>query len=103
MLRPLPKRLQLAEGAAYGVTALTAWVALVRRGALQAGETLLVHGASGGTGHGRGAAGPPSGRHRHRHRQLGAQAAGGARRRARSTCSCVEAGAAGLSDAGARR
>jgi NADPH:quinone reductase len=32
------------------VTALTAWVALVRRGGLQPGETLLVHGASGGTG-----------------------------------------------------
>ena len=40
----------MAEGAAYGVAALTAWVALVRRGALQRGETLLVHGASGGTG-----------------------------------------------------
>ncbi len=49
-LRPLPAGLDFAEGAAYGVTALTAWVALVRRGALQRGETLLVHGASGGTG-----------------------------------------------------
>ena len=50
MLRPLPAALDFAEGAAYGVTAVTAWVALVRRGALQRGETLLVHGASGGTG-----------------------------------------------------
>jgi NADPH2:quinone reductase len=50
MLRPLPARLDFAQGAAYGVTALTAWVALVRRAALQPGETLLVHGASGGTG-----------------------------------------------------
>jgi len=49
-LRPLPAGFDFAEGAAYAVTALTAWVALVRRGALQAGETLLVHGASGGTG-----------------------------------------------------
>ena len=49
-LRPLPRGFSMAEGAAYGVTALTAWVALVRRGALQPGETLLVHGASGGTG-----------------------------------------------------
>jgi NADPH:quinone reductase len=49
-LRRVPPGFSLAEGAAYGVTALTAWVALVRRGALQAGETLLVHGASGGTG-----------------------------------------------------
>ena len=50
LLRPLPPRFSMAEGAAYGVAALTAWVALVRRGALQRGETLLVHGASGGTG-----------------------------------------------------
>ncbi len=49
-LRALPAGFDFAEGAAYGVTALTAWVALVRRGALQRGETLLVHGASGGTG-----------------------------------------------------
>lgn len=46
----LPDGFDFAEGAAYAVTALTAWVALMRRGALQAGETLLVHGASGGTG-----------------------------------------------------
>jgi len=50
MLRPLPAGMDFAQGAAYGVTALTAWVALVRRAALQPGETLLVHGASGGTG-----------------------------------------------------
>ena len=49
-LHPVPEGLDFAEGAAYGVTAITAWVALVRRGALQRGETLLVHGASGGTG-----------------------------------------------------
>jgi NADPH2:quinone reductase len=50
LCRPLPAGFSMAEGAAYGVAALTAWVALVRRGALQPGETLLVHGASGGTG-----------------------------------------------------
>jgi len=50
LLRSVPRGFSMAEGAAYGVTALTAWVALVRRGALQRGETLLVHGASGGTG-----------------------------------------------------
>ena len=50
LLRPVPRGFGMAEGAAYGVAALTAWVALVRRGALQRGETLLVHGASGGTG-----------------------------------------------------
>ena len=50
MLRPMPAGLDFAQGAAYGVTALTAWVALLRRAALRPGETLLVHGASGGTG-----------------------------------------------------
>jgi NADPH2:quinone reductase len=50
LVRPVPRGFDMAEGAAYGVAALTAWVALVRRGALQRGETLLVHGASGGTG-----------------------------------------------------
>lgn len=50
LLRPLPAGMDFAQGAAYGVAALTAWVALVRRGALQRGETLLVHGAGGGTG-----------------------------------------------------
>jgi NADPH2:quinone reductase len=49
-LRRLPPDFSMAEGAAYSVTALTAWVSLVRRAALQAGETLLVNGASGGTG-----------------------------------------------------
>lgn len=49
-LRAVPEDFDDAEAAAYAVTALTAWVALVRRGMLQCGETLLVHGASGGTG-----------------------------------------------------
>jgi NADPH:quinone reductase len=38
------------EAAAYHVGAITAYTSLVVRGALQAGETLLVHGASGGMG-----------------------------------------------------
>ncbi|MEM9899502.1 MAG: NADPH:quinone oxidoreductase family protein, partial [Pseudomonadota bacterium] len=36
--------------ASYSAAYLTAYVALVRRGGLAAGETLLVHGASGGVG-----------------------------------------------------
>ena len=51
-VRPLPAGFDFAEGAAYSVVALTAWVALTRRGQLRPGETLLVHGASGGTGYG---------------------------------------------------
>jgi len=49
-LRRVPAGFDYAEAASYSVTGLTAWVALVRRGALQPGETLLVHGASGATG-----------------------------------------------------
>jgi NADPH2:quinone reductase len=45
-----PRGFDFAQAAAWHVTALTAWVALVCRGGLQAGQTLLVHGASGGTG-----------------------------------------------------
>lgn len=46
----VPPSLDDAQAAAYAVTALTAWVSLVRRGRLLAGETLLVHGSSGGVG-----------------------------------------------------
>ena len=49
--RPLPDALSFAEGAVFGVAFATAWHALVQRGALQAGETLLVLGAGGATGH----------------------------------------------------
>lgn len=49
-LTAVPEGFDFAEGAAWRVGALTAWVALVRRGALQPGETLLVHGATGGMG-----------------------------------------------------
>ena len=49
-LKKKPTHLSFAEAAAYQVAYLTAYVALVRRGNLRAGETLLVHGASGGVG-----------------------------------------------------
>lgn len=48
--RHLPDTVSHVHGAAYPVAYLTAHVALVRRGLLQAGETLLVHGAAGGVG-----------------------------------------------------
>ncbi|HMM75766.1 MAG TPA: NADPH:quinone oxidoreductase family protein [Gammaproteobacteria bacterium] len=47
---PLPATLDFVHGAAFLIAAKTAHVALVVRGGLQAGETLLVHGASGGVG-----------------------------------------------------
>lgn len=49
-LRPMPAGLDWADAASYSVTGLTACVALIERARLQTGETLLVHGASGGTG-----------------------------------------------------
>lgn len=46
----VPDSMGFAEAAAYPAAYLTAYVALVRRANLQPGETLLVHGASGGVG-----------------------------------------------------
>lgn len=49
-LRKKPTGLNFLEAAGYTTVALTAYVALVPRGHLEAGETLLVHGAAGGVG-----------------------------------------------------
>ncbi|MEL6416346.1 MAG: NADPH:quinone oxidoreductase family protein [Pseudomonadota bacterium] len=49
-LQRKPDNLSFDESASYSAAYLTAYVALIRRGHLQAGETLLVHGASGGVG-----------------------------------------------------
>jgi len=49
-LRPVPDGLSMAQAAAFTVGALTAWVGLVERGGLKAGERVLVTGAGGGMG-----------------------------------------------------
>ena len=49
-LQKKPETLSYELVASYSAAYLTAYVALVRRGRLAAGETLLVHGASGGVG-----------------------------------------------------
>jgi NADPH:quinone reductase len=49
-LIPLPEGFDFAEGASFFVASLTAYHALIERARLQAGETLLVHGAAGGVG-----------------------------------------------------
>ncbi|HEV2652368.1 MAG TPA: NADPH:quinone oxidoreductase family protein [Rhizomicrobium sp.] len=49
-LRKIPDGVGYAEAAAFTVAYLTAYVALVRRAELHAGEWLLVHGAAGGVG-----------------------------------------------------
>ena len=47
---PLPDALDFAQGAGLILNYHTAWFSLVTRGRLQAGETVLVHGAAGGVG-----------------------------------------------------
>lgn len=49
-VHPLPDSLTFEQGAAVGVPCLTAYRALFQRGGARAGETVLVHGASGGVG-----------------------------------------------------
>jgi NADPH2:quinone reductase len=49
-VHPLPDRLSFAQGAAIGVPYATAYRALFQRAQARAGETVLVHGASGGVG-----------------------------------------------------
>ncbi|MEK7839274.1 MAG: NADPH:quinone reductase, partial [candidate division NC10 bacterium] len=49
-VHPLPATVSFAQGAAMNVPYATAYHALFNRGHGQAGETVLVHGASGGVG-----------------------------------------------------
>lgn len=47
-LAPKPGHLSWEESAAFGLAHLTAWRMLINRGALRAGETVLIHGIGGG-------------------------------------------------------
>ena len=49
-LRHVPEGVPFEKAASYSTAYLTAYVALKIRGSLQPGETLLVHGATGGVG-----------------------------------------------------
>lgn len=49
-LYPVPDGMDDARAAGFTIPYHTAWVGLVERGALAAGEVLLVHGAAGGSG-----------------------------------------------------
>jgi NADPH:quinone reductase-like Zn-dependent oxidoreductase len=48
---PKPARLSHIEAAAVPLAALTAWQGLFDHGHLEAGQTVLIHGGSGGVGH----------------------------------------------------
>lgn len=50
MVRKLPDKVSLDKGAALGTAAATAHMALFLRGNARPGETVLIHGASGGVG-----------------------------------------------------
>ncbi len=50
-LQHKPKKLSFAEAAAAPLVLITAWEAVIERGRLQAGQTVLVHGGAGGVGH----------------------------------------------------
>ncbi|XP_009992869.1 PREDICTED: quinone oxidoreductase [Chaetura pelagica] len=47
---PLPDKLDFRQGAAIGIPYFTAYRALLQKGRAKAGESVLVHGASGGVG-----------------------------------------------------
>jgi NADPH2:quinone reductase len=49
-LRPLPDRVSFAQGACVAIAYVTAYRALVQLAKARPGETVLVHGASGGVG-----------------------------------------------------
>jgi NADPH2:quinone reductase len=49
-VHPLPERASFAQGAAMGVPYATAYRALFQKAHLMPGETVLIHGASGGVG-----------------------------------------------------
>ena len=50
VVRPIPHGFDYAEAAAHTAGMITAYVALVRLGQIQCGETVLIHGAAGGVG-----------------------------------------------------
>lgn len=51
MISHKPKRLSLAEAAVMPLVTVTAWQALVEDAQIQPGQTVLIHGGTGGVGH----------------------------------------------------
>lgn len=48
---PIPRGLSLAQAAALPENLCTAWTNLIDRGRLRSGESILIHGGSGGIGY----------------------------------------------------
>ena len=46
-----PRKLSMQESAALPLVAITVWEALLERGKLQTGQTILIHAGAGGVGH----------------------------------------------------
>lgn len=51
LLAPKPKNITMAQAAALPLVTITAWESLYNRANVQNGQTVLVHGATGGVGH----------------------------------------------------
>jgi NADPH2:quinone reductase len=51
LLAPMPNALSFREAAALPLVTLTAWEGLIDKADVEAGEQVLVHGATGGVGH----------------------------------------------------
>ncbi|ETI69390.1 zinc-dependent alcohol dehydrogenase family protein [Neobacillus vireti] len=51
LLAPKPKNVTMAQAAAIPLVTITAWESLYNRANVQNGQTVLVHGATGGVGH----------------------------------------------------
>ena len=50
-LTPAPKTIPLSQAGAIPLAALTAWQGVTRHGELRMGQSVLIHGGAGGTGH----------------------------------------------------
>ncbi|MBU8880552.1 zinc-dependent alcohol dehydrogenase family protein [Bacillus sp. FJAT-29790] len=51
LLAPKPKNATMAQAAALPLVTITAWESLYNRANVQKGQTVLIHGATGGVGH----------------------------------------------------
>ena len=50
LVLPMPREMRYEDAAALGLSALTAWQALVDRASIQPGQSVLIHAAGGGVG-----------------------------------------------------